>query len=113
MVEKEVVNGVHGATTGSSSRKVIDNPTARPFDRRQREVREWQLVLTGRDGTWLERLDGGQESVTRGESVLSAFAKHPSAGAVMIELGADGKIYIAVGIFVFLSTLVVPRREES
>jgi hypothetical protein len=112
VVEKGIVSGVHGARTSSASRTVTDNPTERPHLRRQREGREWQLVLTGHDGTSLERLDGGQESVTNGEIVFSTFARDPSAPAATVELAADGRVYIAVGIFMFLSTLAVPRREH-
>ena len=111
VVETEVVGGVHGAKTSSSTRTVTDNPTEPLHRRQQREVREWQLVLTGHDGTWLERLDGGQESVTNGEIVFSTFARDPSAPAATVELAADGRFYIGVGIFVFLSMLAVPRRE--
>jgi len=114
VVERDAVSGVHGATTQSSTRKVTDNSTARPSEQRQRDVREWRLVLTDRDGTWLKELAGGQESVARAQSVLSAFAKQSSAQPVTVVLGGgDGTIYIGIGVFAFLSTLVVPRREES
>ena len=114
VVERDAVSGVHGAATQSSTRKVTDNPTARPSERVQREAREWRLVLTGRDGTWLKQLPAGEESVARAQSVLSSFAKQPSAQPVTVGLGeGNGTIFIGIGVFVFLSTLVVPRREGS